>query len=167
MIIIFWACSPISFKHMMSFWYPFLGPHLATYHSNIGVWWRLGIDSGTSTFCAILCGEINVSGTPWYHQGPHKLAHNLNRESPVLWWYTLFHMIFRKYMLRFGGLIRLLILNGHLYLSGVWLGVDLRMDIKKACVKKKLDDMHKIHWPLNSGPIWSYNKKENHHFKNE
>ena len=29
--------------------------------------------------------------------------------------------------------------SGHLYLSGRWLGVDLRTDIKKTCVQNKLD----------------------------
>ena len=29
------------------------------------------------------------------------------------------------------GLIRLFIVNGHLYLSGVWLSVDVRVDTKK------------------------------------
>ena len=32
----------------------------------------------------------------------------------------------------------------HLNLSGVWLGVDLKTDIKKTCVKKRLDSMFKI-----------------------
>ena len=36
MVSIFWACSPISFKHM-SFWCPFLDPHLIIYHWNIDV----------------------------------------------------------------------------------------------------------------------------------
>ena len=31
------------------------------------------------------------------------------------------------------GLIMLLILSGHLYLNGVWLGVDLKTDTKKTC----------------------------------
>ena len=34
-VIIFQACSLFSFKHM-SFWAPFLEPHLATCYSNIG-----------------------------------------------------------------------------------------------------------------------------------
>jgi hypothetical protein len=32
MVIIIWACNPISFKNKY-FWYPFLEPHLTTYHS--------------------------------------------------------------------------------------------------------------------------------------
>ena len=35
-------------------------------------------------------------------------------------------------------LIQLLILIGHLYLIGVWLGVNLRTDNKKTCVQKAL-----------------------------
>ena len=31
-----------------------------------------------------------------------------------------------------------------LYLSGVWLGMDLRMDTKTTCVKKSLDNMLRI-----------------------
>ena len=33
----FLARSPISFKHMMPFWCPFIDPHLTAHHSNIGV----------------------------------------------------------------------------------------------------------------------------------
>ena len=33
----FWARSPISFKHIMPFWCPFLDPHITTHHSNKGV----------------------------------------------------------------------------------------------------------------------------------
>ena len=36
------------------------------------------------------------------------------------------------------GLIQFIILNGHLYLSGVWYSVYLNTDIKKTCVKKKI-----------------------------
>ena len=35
MVSAFWACSPISFEHMISSWHSFLDPHLTTYHSNI------------------------------------------------------------------------------------------------------------------------------------
>ena len=31
-VSIFWACGPISFRHMMSFWCPLLNPHLTTYY---------------------------------------------------------------------------------------------------------------------------------------
>ena len=37
MFSIFWARSPISFKHMMPFWCPSSKPHLIAFHSNIGV----------------------------------------------------------------------------------------------------------------------------------
>ena len=37
-----------------------------------------------------------------------------------------------------------LILNGHLYLSDVWLGVNLRIDTKETCVDMGLDYMLKI-----------------------
>jgi hypothetical protein len=40
-------------------------------------------------------------------------------------------------------LIQLLILIGHLYLSGMWLGVVLRTNAKKTCVQKRLDYMLK------------------------
>ena len=36
MVNTFWASSPISYKHM-SFWCPFLDPHLITCHSHAGV----------------------------------------------------------------------------------------------------------------------------------
>jgi hypothetical protein len=36
-VSIFWARTPISFKHMMPLWCPFSHPHLTTCHSNIGV----------------------------------------------------------------------------------------------------------------------------------
>ena len=39
-------------------------------------------------------------------------------------------------------------LNGHLYLSGIWLGVHLRMDTKKKCVEQRLDYMLKIYSPF-------------------
>ena len=37
MVSIFCACSEVSSKHMVFVLCPFLGPHLTTYHSNIGV----------------------------------------------------------------------------------------------------------------------------------
>jgi hypothetical protein len=37
-----------------------------------------------------------------------------------------------------------LILKGHLYLSSVWLVVNLRMDTRKICVEKRLDYMLNI-----------------------
>ena len=43
-----WATSPISFKHV-SFWYPFLKPHLIMHHSNIGVLWRWITELGPLT----------------------------------------------------------------------------------------------------------------------
>jgi len=67
MVIIFWACSPISSKHM-SFWNPFLEPHLITYHSTKGVQLRSVIELGTSTYpyrslqtglCLLLCPGFN------------------------------------------------------------------------------------------------------------
>ena len=48
MVTIFWACSPISFRHK-SFWSLFLEPHLTTYPSNIGVWLRYVTKFGIST----------------------------------------------------------------------------------------------------------------------
>ena len=36
-------------------------------------------------------------------------------------------------------LIQCLIFNAHLYLSGVWLGVNLKVDNEKTCVAKRLD----------------------------
>jgi hypothetical protein len=48
-ISIFWACSPISFKHMIYFWCQFLDPHLTTYNSNVGVQIIVVLEWGTST----------------------------------------------------------------------------------------------------------------------
>ena len=42
------VAKPLLIKHM-SFWYPFLEPHLTMYHSNIGVWLRQGTELGTSS----------------------------------------------------------------------------------------------------------------------
>jgi hypothetical protein len=65
--IIFWACSPVSFKHTTS-WYMLLEPDLPSYHSNVGVWLRPVVEFGTSTLCTwlmycgikIICGHTNV-----------------------------------------------------------------------------------------------------------
>lgn len=46
-------------------------------------------------------------------------------------------------LIKVSGRISLLILIGHLYLSGVWVGVNPRTDIKKTSVYKKLDCMLK------------------------
>ena len=35
-------------------------------------------------------------------------------------------------------------LKRHLYLSGVWSGVSLKANIKKTCVKERLDYMFRI-----------------------
>ena len=60
--------------------------------------------------------------------------------------------------LRWTGLIRLRNLTGHLYLSGVWVAVNLRMNTKKtSCVYKRLDYMLKILLPIldfKSGRNW-------------
>ena len=48
MVVIFQACSPISFKRM-SLWYPFLEAHLTTYHSTIGVLIRNVFELGLSS----------------------------------------------------------------------------------------------------------------------
>ena len=40
------------------------------------------------------------------------------------------------------------ILNKHLYLSGVWLSVDLRTDTKKSCIGKRSDYLLKCCQPL-------------------
>ena len=42
------------------------------------------------------------------------------------------------------GQIQLLTLNGRLYLGGVWLDVDLRMDNKTRCLWNRLDYVFKI-----------------------
>ena len=49
-------------------------------------------------------------------------------------------------------LIQLLIAIRDLYLSCMWLGVDLRMDIKKTNIYKKSDNMFKVcyHFMLNN-----------------
>ena len=46
--------------------------------------------------------------------------------------------------LEWAGLIWLLILNGHLYLSEVEFCVDFKMDTKKTCVKKRLDSAQNL-----------------------
>ena len=45
---IIWACSPISFKHVL-FKCPFLDPHLITHHSSAGVYIIAMLELGTST----------------------------------------------------------------------------------------------------------------------
>ena len=45
-------------------------------------------------------------------------------------------------------LIRLVILIAHLYSSGVWLGLNLRTDIKKTCLMNILDYILKICSPF-------------------
>lgn len=48
MVIMFWACISISYKHM-SFWYPVLEPHQTTFHSNIVVQLGSVTEIGLST----------------------------------------------------------------------------------------------------------------------
>jgi hypothetical protein len=48
MVSIFLAPSLISFQHL-SFWCPFLDPHLTAHHSNIGVQIIVVFELGTST----------------------------------------------------------------------------------------------------------------------
>lgn len=48
-------------------------------------------------------------------------------------------MNLKRFRLRSTGPIWLLILIVHLYMSGVWLGVDRRMDTNKTRVLKRLD----------------------------
>jgi len=52
--------------------------------------------------------------------------------------------------------IQILNFSGHLYLSSVWLGVDVRMDAKKTCVYERLCYMLRTvnHSRLNSRHIW-------------
>lgn len=46
----------------MYFWYPFLEPHLTTYHSNIGALLKLVTKLGTSTFESIVQNFTNNGG---------------------------------------------------------------------------------------------------------
>ena len=64
MVNIFWACNPISFKHM-SFRCPFLGLHLTTHHSNIGVQ-------------IVVVMELSMSSLP---------EHNQILTSTMWWWH--------------------------------------------------------------------------------
>ena len=50
--------------------------------------------------------------------------------------------------IRWAGWIRLPSSSEQLYLSGVWLGVDLRMETAKARVKKELNYVLNICWVL-------------------
>ena len=49
MVSIFCSRSSISSKHVAFVLCPFLGPHLTTYHSNIGVHIIVVLELGTST----------------------------------------------------------------------------------------------------------------------
>jgi hypothetical protein len=53
-----------------------------------------------------------------------------NKHSPIF----IEHMFFWCPFLGSADFIWLLILNGHLYLIGMWLGMDLRINTKKTCV---------------------------------
>lgn len=70
--------------------------------------------------------------------------------QPILIWHDVVDTISSKYAWMFDFteiyvssgrmcLIRCLILNGHMYLSGVLLGMNLRPNTTKTCVKKRLD----------------------------
>ena len=86
MIIILCTHSPISFKHMMPFWYPLLEPRLTTYHSNIGVWLREVTELGTSTSLKIGEWSLPLSWRPslrhcW--RGGCKRAHKYCRHPTL------------------------------------------------------------------------------------
>ena len=56
-------------------------------------------------------------------------------------------------------LILCLVLNKHLYLGGVWLGLNLRINTKKTCVETRLDYVlnHSRHsGQYNLGDIYDY-----------
>ena len=59
MVNTFGACRPISLKHMMHFWCPFLDPHLTTYHSSIGVQVTAILDKNLSTLLSILLSGVS------------------------------------------------------------------------------------------------------------
>ena len=59
MVNTFEACRPISLKHMMPFWCPFLDPHLTTYHSNIGFQVIAMLDKHLSTLLSILLSGVS------------------------------------------------------------------------------------------------------------
>ena len=58
---------------------------------------------------------------------PHKVPHQLLTSIHINSSFQVWQMC----------LIQAMILNGHLYFSGVWLGVNLRAGTKKTCWKKK------------------------------
>ena len=77
-------------------------------------------------------------------------------------------------LLRYAGITWLLFLVRHLYLSGVWLGVDVRKNDQKDVFKWDWTTSSKYfnHFRLNSqhnweGPIWPFNELKNLHFDNE
>jgi hypothetical protein len=70
----------------------------------------------------------------WLHTlSTNPYVHHIRPSTSVLSCKHLhikFHQWFRCHSIRYPGLIRLLQLVGHLYFSGMWLGVHLRMETK-------------------------------------
>ena len=107
----------------------------------------------------------------------------LEQEASLTSESTNIHMeeIFVKYLFKQGrikveGSLQLLILNEHQYLSGVWLGVDLRAHTKRTHASKGLDNC--VYSLLDilgyestcyriRDPIWSLIKRENLDFDPE
>ena len=78
---------------------------------------------------------------PIQHQSEDSHAHRIGDIGPPQ--FTL-PIELRMVGSHFEYTIQLLILNGHLYLSDVWLGKDLRMDTRKTCVQSRLDSVLKV-----------------------
>ena len=64
MVSVFWACSPISFKHQIFLGCPFLDPYLTKYHSYIGVQIIVMLELGMSTSWCV-CKPWRSLGGPW------------------------------------------------------------------------------------------------------
>ena len=62
----------------------------------------------------------------------------------IVYWIICVKLTFPWSFVREMCIIWVVTLNNHLYLSGVWLGVNLRTDIKSTCIKKRLDDDLKV-----------------------
>ena len=109
----FWARSQISFWHL------FLDLHLTTHHSNIGVQIIAMLDLGTSTLGAfqafkfLQTCELKVCK---YILRQYQCSFNTYQKLPVNQIFRLTYS--KKTVVKYDGLMWLLILIGHLHLSG-------------------------------------------------
>ena len=104
----FWACSPISFKYMMSSWCLCWDPHPTTHHSNVGVYLRWVTESSLLTsgvnnlvgsdlndFISELVSEIKCRRLIFI-----KFSHDL--QEPKLTWWSLLTISWVNPLLREG-----------------------------------------------------------------